>query len=78
MIETGKIINGDCIEEMAKLPEGCSDLIVTSCPYGVGIGYDVHNDDVEFEEYLKFTKEWLSEAYRVLKDDGRIALNIPY
>ena len=28
MIETGKIINGDCIEEMAKLPEGCIDLIV--------------------------------------------------
>lgn len=78
MIETGKIINGDCIEEMAKLPEGCIDLIVTSCPYGVGIGYDVHNDDVEFEEYLKFTKEWLTEAYKVLKDDGRIALNIPY
>ena len=48
MIETGKIINGDCIEEMAKLPEGCIDLIVTSPPYGVSIKYDVHDDDVEF------------------------------
>ena len=78
MIETGKIINGDCIEEMSKLPEGCIDLIVTSPPYGVSIKYDVHNDDVEFEEYKVFSKNWLSEAYRVLKDDGRIALNIPY
>jgi site-specific DNA-methyltransferase (adenine-specific) len=78
MIETGKIINGDCIEEMAKLPEGCIDLIVTSPPYGVSIKYDVHDDDVEFEEYKVFSKNWLSEAYRVLKDDGRIALNIPY
>jgi len=78
MIETGKIITGDCIEEMAKLPEGCIDLIVTSCPYGVSIKYDVHDDDVEFEEYKVFSKNWLSEAYRVLKDDGRIALNIPY
>lgn len=78
MIETGKIITGDCIEEMAKLPEGCIDLIVTSCPYGVSIKYDVHDDDVEFEEYKVFSKNWLSEAYKVLKDDGRIALNIPY
>ena len=78
MIETGKIINGDCIEEMAKLTEGCIDLIVTSPPYGVSIKYDVHDDDVEFEEYKVFSKNWLSEAYRVLKDDGRIALNIPY
>ena len=78
MLETGKIINGNCIEEMSKLPECCVDLIVTSPPYGVGIEYDVHNDDMEIEEYLKFTKEWLTEAYKVLKDDGRIALNIPY
>ena len=49
MIETGKILNGDCVEVMKTLPEGCIDLIVTSPPYGVGIAYDVHEDDVEFE-----------------------------
>ena len=37
MIETGKIINGDCVEVMKTLPEGSVDLIVTSPPYGVGI-----------------------------------------
>ena len=78
MIETGKIINGDCVEVMKTLPEGSVDLIVTSPPYGVGIAYDVHEDDVEFNEYVEFAKNWLSEAYRLLKDDGRIALNIPY
>ena len=80
MIEnyTGKVINGDCIDIMSKMPINSVDLIVTSCPYGVGINYDVHNDDVYFDEYLKFTKEWLTEAYQILKDDGRIALNIPY
>ena len=78
MIETNKIINGDCIEVMKTLPEGCVDLVVTSPPYGVGIDYDVHQDDVEFDQYIEFAKSWLSEVYRVLKDDGRIALNIPY
>ena len=37
MIETGKIINGDCREEMGKLPEGSVDLIVTSPPYNCNI-----------------------------------------
>jgi site-specific DNA-methyltransferase (adenine-specific) len=78
MIETGKIINGDCVEVMKTLPESSIDLIVTSCPYGVGIAYDVHNDDVIFDEYLEFSENWLTQAFRVLKDDGRIALNIPY
>jgi site-specific DNA-methyltransferase (adenine-specific) len=73
-----KIINGDCVEVMKTMPESTVDLIVTSPPYGVGIEYDTHNDDVDFEEYKIFSKEWLTEAYRVLKDDGRIALNIPY
>jgi site-specific DNA-methyltransferase (adenine-specific) len=80
MIEnfTKKILNGDCIEVMKTIPEGSVDLVLTSPPYGVNIAYDVHNDDMTPEEYLNFTKEWMTEAYRVLKDDGRIALNIPY
>lgn len=73
-----KVINGDCIEVMKTMPENSIDLIVTSPPYGVGIEYDVHDDDLPFEEYKEFSKKWLSEAYRVLKSDGRIALNIPY
>jgi site-specific DNA-methyltransferase (adenine-specific) len=77
-METNKIINGDCIEVMKTLPESCIDLIVTSCPYGVGIKYDTHDDDMVIEEYLEFTEKWLTEAFKVLKDDGRIALNIPY
>jgi len=74
----GKVINGDCIEVMASMPEGSVDLIVTSPPYGVGIVYDVHQDDMVWDEYVKFTHSWMEQAYRVLKDDGRIALNIPY
>jgi site-specific DNA-methyltransferase (adenine-specific) len=74
----GKVINGDCIEVMASMEEGSVDLIVTSPPYGVGIDYDVHDDDMIWEQYVKFTYSWMEQAYRVLKDDGRIALNIPY
>ena len=78
MLETNKIINGDCVKVMASLPESCVDLIVTSPPYNVGIDYDIHNDRLSMEDYWQFTKDWLSESYRILKDDGRIAVNIPY
>jgi len=78
MLETNKIINGDCIKVMASLPESCVDLIVTSPPYNVGIDYDSYNDRQSMEDYWQFTKDWLSESYRILKDDGRIAVNIPY
>ena len=74
----GKVINGDCIEVMKTMEEGSVDLIVTSPPYGVGIEYDVHQDDMVWEEYVKFTYSWMEQAFRVLKDDGRICLNIPY
>jgi site-specific DNA-methyltransferase (adenine-specific) len=78
MLETNKIINGDCIKVMASLPESCVDLIVTSPPYNVGIDYDSYDDRQSMEDYWQFTKNWLSESYRILKDDGRIAVNIPY
>jgi len=78
MLETNKIINGDCVKVMANLPESCVDLIVTSPPYNVGIDYDTHDDRQSMEDYWQFTKDWLSESYRILKDDGRIAVNIPY
>ena len=78
MLETEKIINGDCIDEMSKFPENTIDLVVTSPPYNVGIDYDTHNDRMSMEEYWEFTKQWLTESFRVLKNDGRIAVNIPY
>jgi site-specific DNA-methyltransferase (adenine-specific) len=78
MLETNKIIQGNCVNVMANLPESCVDLIVTSPPYNVGIDYDSYDDKQSMEDYWQFTKDWLSESYRLLKDDGRIAVNIPY
>lgn len=75
---TGTIINGDCIEVMSELPEGCIDLILTSPPYSVNISYDVYDDNTTLEQYLEFSKKWLQESFKVLKDDGRICVNVPF
>jgi len=73
-----QIICGDCLEVMEGIPDKSVDLVVTSPPYNCGIDYDVYKDNLEFSDYLSFTKEWLLEVFRVLKDTGRIALNILY
>lgn len=73
-----QIITGNCVEVMSKLPESSIDLIVTSPPYSVNIKYDVYDDNTDINTYLDFSKKWMEEAYRILKDDGRICVNVPY
>jgi site-specific DNA-methyltransferase (adenine-specific) len=77
-MELNKIYNGDILEMFGKTPDHFIDLIVTSPPYNVGIDYSDWNDKLPFDEYFEWVEKWLSECYRTLKPDGRIALNIPY
>lgn len=73
-----QIIAGNCVEVMSNLPESSVDLIVTSPPYSVNISYDVYDDNTTIDEYLIFSKKWLENSFRILKDDGRICVNLPY
>ena len=65
-------ICGDAIEELKKLPDKSVGLIVTDPPYNLNKNYGNSRDDFEFDEYIKFSRQWLTEAYRVLKDNGSI------
>lgn len=71
MIETN-IIHGDCLEKMAQLQAGTVDLIVADPPYNLGKNYGNGSDSKEREQYLQFTRDWLSKAARVLKPSGTI------
>ncbi len=81
-----EILKGDCIETMRALPDRCVDMIFADPPYNLQLGGDLHrpdgsqvdavNDDWDkfdtFATYDRFTREWLREAHRILKDDGTI------
>lgn len=73
-----KIHNGDCIEVMKQMPENSVDLVVTSPPYNCGIKYDTHDDFMMMEDYWAWTEKWLTQVFRVIKNDGRVAINLPY
>ncbi len=80
------IIIGDCIEEMARLPEKSVDLVFADPPYNLQLGGDLTRPDnskvdavdddwdqfASFEAYDAFTAAWLAAARRVLKDDGAL------
>lgn len=65
------------VADAADLPlaDGSVDLIVTSPPYGLEIGYADSRD--AFEEWPRLLDEWLRESYRVARLGSRLALNIP-
>jgi len=80
------ILQGDCIETMRGLPDKSVDLVFADPPYNLQLGGDLLRPDnskvdavddhwdqfASFAAYDKFTREWLSEARRVLKDDGAL------
>lgn len=72
MVGLNKIYNEDCIKLMSNLPDNSIDLIVADPPYNVGKDYGNNSDKQSKIDYLEFTKKWLKEAVRILKDDGTI------
>lgn len=56
------------------LPDNCIDFILTSPPYNAGVEYNQYDDNKTPDEYEKFVNEFLTEYFRVLKPDGRLAI----
>ena len=71
------LIYNDDILKISCIPEDSIDLIVTSPPYNIDIHYNSHADNLIYEDYLEFTKEWLKKCFNLTKEDGRFCLNIP-
>ena len=85
-LPVGRILDGDCIEAMRSLPDASIDMIFADPPYNLQLGGDLsrpdgsHVDAVtdhwdqfdSFAAYDKFSREWLTEARRLLKPNGSL------
>lgn len=81
-----KIISGDCIEEMEKLPNKSIDMIFADPPYNLQLEGELHRPnnskvdavDDEWDKfdslktYDDFSRRWLSAARDLLTDNGSI------
>jgi DNA modification methylase len=63
-METNKIYQGDCIEELKKLPDESVDCCITDPPYGI------NKEGIKNDESLEVYYKSLPEIYRVLKDNS--------
>ena len=77
MVELNKIYCMDNLEFMRELPDESVDCIITSPPYCFGKEYDKYEDsNVDFSQYSEWLQEIFKESYRILKDGGRIFVNV--
>jgi len=79
-----KIINGNSLEVLKKIPEKTFDLIFADPPYNLQIGQKLKRPDnskvngvndkwdqfESFQEYDTFCTAWLKECKRILKENG--------
>ena len=75
---------GDCLKLLQKIPDKSVDLVFADPPYFLQLKktlirpdattvHTVHDEWDKFENfdaYDAFTKQWLKEVYRILKDNG--------
>lgn len=68
--------NQDCIAGLKQLPDGVADLAFADPPFNIGYDYDVYHDKLESENYLAWSRDWMSQIVRVLKPNGTFWLAI--
>jgi len=81
-----RVLEGDCVETLRALPEACADVVFADPPYNLQLEGELRRPDNSkvdavddhwdqfgsFEDYDRFSRDWLTGARRVLKDTGAI------
>lgn len=70
ILPLNKIICGDAIKEIRKLPSNSVDLVIADPPY-----WKVINEKWDYQwrtenDYINWTKQWIKEIARVIKKTG--------
>lgn len=65
-----KIILGDAVQELKKLPSESCDVIIIDPPYNIGKDFGNNIDKREIGEYIAWCKSWINESVRILKPSG--------
>ncbi|MDM8524797.1 DNA methyltransferase [Desulfococcaceae bacterium HSG8] len=73
-----KLISGDALEKLHKLPDNSVDFAFADPPYNLKKKYNNYTDDLSITEYFEWCDRWIRELARVLKPGRTCAvLNIP-
>lgn len=74
---TASMYMEDCVAGMrSRIAPGSVDVVVTSPPYNLGIGYRSYDDMAPRADYLAWTRTWAAEVKRALAPGGSFFLNM--
>jgi modification methylase len=85
-LPVNEILHGDCLEVMEQFPDSSIDLIFADPPYNLQLSQDLWRPNMtkvdavkddwdqfaSFEAYDAFSKAWLEQCHRLLKEDGAL------
>lgn len=66
-----RIVQGDCLDVLAQMPDESMDLVFADPPFNVGKQYG-HSDNRK--DYQMWCSEWIKECWRLLKPTGSFYL----
>src|SRR6516164_6065678 len=83
---SARVVVGDCVAELAKLPASCVDLVFADPPYNLQLQGDLRRPDdsrvdavddewdrfASFADYDEFTRAWLIACRRVMKPSATL------
>lgn len=86
VLPVGRILQGDCVDVLKTLPDRSVDLVFADPPYNLQLQNELYRPNMtrvdgvadswdqfsSFEAYDDFSRQWLRECRRVLKDTGTI------
>ena len=72
-LKYNKIYNIDCLDGMKMIDDNSVDLIIADPPYGVSYQSNFRKDKFDtLKNDSVILSEWISEAFRILKEGGAI------
>jgi len=69
-----KIIRGDSLVELPKIPSESVDVVLTDPPFNIGKKYNTYRDNKKLGDYLVWCQTWLEECIRVMKNGAALYL----
>lgn len=74
-----RLILGNADEVLAEIPDNSIDFVVTSPPYWSAVEYDKDSTETigTYDEYIEAMLKVWKQCFRVLRDNGKIAINTP-
>ena len=71
-----RVREGDCLDLLSRITSDSIPLAFADPPFNIGYAYDTYNDHRTSDDYLEWSKRWMSEIRRVLRPDGTFWLAI--